>query len=267
MCLLTFLPAGVQPDTGALRHGTYGNDEGHGFAIVAGDHLVIGRGMDAETMIAVFAEARRRHRQGPALFHSRLATHGRSALENCHPFPVGADERTVLAHNGVFPETVPRARGDARSDTRVVAEEFLPAFGSLRTRGTRLRFQRWMTPTNKVVILTVDRRFTERAYILNENCGIWDGGIWYSNDGYLPPPPRRRRPKGSRPDWATRAPQRLARCQVCGALIDVLDGNCPYCGWCLGCRAQPDDCSCYTPAARERHQRQARLRARHAPVQ
>src|SRR5262249_40587040 len=107
-------------------------------------------------------------------------------LDNCHPFIVGGDSRTVLAHNGILPTTVQPGRGDKRSDTRIAAEDFIPAFGSLRHRRTRLALARWMSPDNKMVILTVDRRFRERAYILNEDAGIWDGGIWYSNTGYRP---------------------------------------------------------------------------------
>lgn len=184
MCLLTFLPAGAMPDTAALRNGSYLNNDGHGFAVVAGDHLIVRRGLDAEPMIEAFDVTRREHPDGPALFHSRLATHGQTGLDNCHPFPVGGDNRTVLAHNGVLPAVVQPAKTDPRSDTRIAAEEFIPAFGSVRSRRTRLALQRWMTPQNKVAILTVDRRFKQRAYLLNEKSGIWNSGIWYSNDSY-----------------------------------------------------------------------------------
>src|SRR4051812_17252054 len=188
MCLLTFFPAGVLPDTDALLNGAIVNNDGHGYGIVADGRLIVGRGMDADAVIAAFAAARAEHRDGPALFHSRFGTHGKPCVDNCHPFPVGGDARTVIAHNGVLPAAVQPSKGDARSDTRIAAEDFIPALGSLRARRIRLRLQRWMTPHNKIVILTVDRRFKQRSYILNENCGIWDGGIWYSNDGYRPLP-------------------------------------------------------------------------------
>jgi glutamine amidotransferase len=106
MCLLTYLPAGVQPDTDALLTGALVNADGHGFAIVAGrrlDRLIVQRGLDGEAVIDAFIAARLQHPQGPALFHSRLATHGDTTLDNCHPFTLGGDTRTVLAHNGVLP--------------------------------------------------------------------------------------------------------------------------------------------------------------------
>ncbi len=156
MCLLTFVPADVMPDTTALLNGATVNDDGHGFAIVADGQLIVRRGMDAEAMVETFATLRRTHPHGPALFHSRLRTFGKRTVDNCHPFPIGGDERTVVAHNGNLPAVVQPAKGDPRSDTRIAAEEFLPALGSLRVRRNRLRLERWMTRHNKMVILTVN---------------------------------------------------------------------------------------------------------------
>jgi glutamine amidotransferase len=252
MCLLTFLPAGVMPDPAALRNGAYLNDDGHGFAIVVDDHIIVQRGMDADVLVEAFGAVRHQHPDGPALFHSRLSTHGEASVDNCHPFPIGGDARTLLAHNGVLPKLVQPAKGDPRSDTRIAAEDFLPVFGSLRARRTRLRFERWMTPHNKVVILTVDRRFKQRAYILNEQSGIWAGEIWYSNDGYLPLSRTRwALPNDSLWDWppSDRLDRKLDHCWFCRAIIDVTDNQCPYCGWCLDCGEMPEDCFCYTPAA------------------
>jgi glutamine amidotransferase len=150
----------------------------------------------------------------------------------------------------VLPESVRPTRSDYRSDTRIAAEDYLPKFGSLHLRRNRQRLERWMTVHNKMVILTVDRRFRERAYILNEAAGIWDGGIWYSNDAYLPIPD---------PDWPTHDAgtwpwpwwepdgDPLEHCQVFRDGIGDLDGECPRCGWCLDCGERPGDCYCYTP--------------------
>jgi glutamine amidotransferase len=253
MCLLTFCPTNVTPDTTALLNGAYCNADGHGFAIVADDRLIVERGMNAEAMVEAFVAARRRHPDGPALFHSRMTTHGDTSLDNCHPFPVGGDARTVLAHNGVLPETVRPAKSDPRSDTRITAEDFLPTFGSLRTRRNRARFEQWMTPHNKMVLLTVDRRFTRRAYILNETSGIWDCGIWYSNNGYLSDAEALWPLDGASRDWPPfePGPDQLYRCWICRGVIDVTEDACRSCGWCLDCGEMPYGCSCYrfTPAA------------------
>ena len=250
MCLLTFLPAGVLPDPAALLNGAAINDDGHGYAIVVDDHILVRHGMLAEDMVETFDTIRREHPDGPALFHSRFATHGEPTLDNCHPYLVGGDARTVLAHNGVLPAIVQPATGDPRSDTRIAAEDFLPTFGSLTLRRTRLQVERWMTRHNKMVILTVDRRFKQRAYILNETSGIWDGDIWYSNDGYLPPPPRQRWRRPARRPWPLwdRLEPTSNQCGLCGAVIDLTRAQCPYCCWCLDCGEMPEDCSCWPPA-------------------
>ncbi|GIJ49376.1 hypothetical protein Val02_62620 [Virgisporangium aliadipatigenens] len=244
MCLLTFYPDGVLPDIAALHNGAAGNPDGHGFAIVADNELIVQRGMDAEDMILAFDDARRRHPDGPALFHSRYTTHGRTAVDNCHPFPVAGDGRTVLAHNGVLPANVQPGKGDLRSDTRIAAEDYLQGFGSLRLRRTRQRLEKWMTPHNKMVILTVDRRFKDNAYILNEDAGIWNGGIWYSNDGYL------------LDDWAHYYgwdDERLligdgrAECVHCRTQVDTLARDCWCCGMCFDCDNPDGTCQCFNP--------------------
>lgn len=255
MCLLTFYPAGSLPVTDALLNGAYLNNDGHGFAIVTDDQLLVRRGMDAIDMIETFDALRREHPHGPALFHSRFTTHGATTVDNCHPFPVGGDPRTVLAHNGVLPAEVQPGKDDPRSDTRITAEEFIPAFGSLRSQRTRQRLQRWMSPANKVVILTVDRRFTQQAYILNEQSGMWDGDVWYSNDAYLPMEQLEWEPSphGQRSDWPWWMDVSLGHCPVCEAIINTAEDTCPNCGCCLDCQQLPETCLCRIPALAGNH--------------
>jgi hypothetical protein len=248
MCLLTYFPARAMPDATALLHGATANDDGHGYAIVTPTRILTRRSMAAADLIDAFADARRAHPDGPALFHSRFSTHGETSLDNCHPFLVGGDPRTVLAHNGVLPSIVQPAPKDPRSDTRIAAEEFLGRPGALRTRRSRLQIEKWMTPANKMVILTIDRRFTQQSYILNEESGIWDGGIWYSNGSYLPPPPHRSRPLWS---WDL-AEDSSGRCLLCCAILDPADAVCTFCGACQDCGEDSRDCQCYPPANRGR---------------
>jgi hypothetical protein len=256
MCLLTFCPAGIMPDEDALLHGAVFNDDGHGYAVVdiAGSRIITGRGSDAFEMIEEFSAIRARFLDGPALFHSRYATDGAVNLLNVHPFEVAGDPRTVLAHNGIMP--LRPAKGDPRSDTRLVAEKWIPAaYGTLRRRRARVAFERWLTPWNKVVLLTVDRRFRghaedhgDHAFILNESAGTWDKGIWYSNDGYKP-----YRPKmsgivviGGR--HITDISDRKDFCWNCGEATDFrYFSECPNCGTCFDCGERFGSCLCYSP--------------------
>jgi len=257
MCLLTFIPEGTMPDENALWHGAMLNDDGHGYAVVdlAGQRIVTGRGSDPSEMIAEFSIVRERYLDGPALFHSRFATDGLVNLLNTHPFPIGGDPRTVLAHNGIMP--LRPGRDDPRSDTRLVAEQWIPkAYGSLRRRRARLAFEHWLTRNNKVVILTVDRRYrahgpgdhSDNAFILNESSGMWDNGIWYSNAGYAPWVPSKPSMSGMVIMGAHREPGKEDFCWKCGLVVDFrVQDECPVCGVCFDCGETKDCCLCYSP--------------------
>lgn len=257
MCILTYLPGGVAPDTDALHNGALTNPDGHGWAIVAGDRIIIGKSMNADEAISEFAAMRATHMDGPALFHSRIATAGVVTEYNIHPFIVGGDPRTVMAHNGIMPQAVQPGKKNPASDTRITAEKFIPQFGTLRSRTNRIRFEKWMGVHNKVVLLTVDRRFKEQAYILNEREGIWDGGIWYSNDAYLSWPTTiiGTHRQGVVMWWEDIDGKRTLhksdydKCSGCDAIIDYADdAYCMSCGWCLDCGEMPGVCKCYAPS-------------------
>jgi Glutamine amidotransferases class-II len=240
MCLLTFYPAGILPDVTTLANGAYVNDDGHGFAIVTGRRILVRRGLDAERMVTSFDHLRGKYPDGPALFHSRFGTHGTIGRHNCHPFRVGGDRRTVLAHNGILPKMVQPREGDTRSDTRIAAEDLLPRkpFGSLGSWRGRDRLAKWLGPGNKIVILTVDPHYRENSYIVNEDRGIWDSGVWYSNNDYREPE-----------RWEIRDWRAAPACPVCHAVdaVDPYVGFCMECGCCIDCSAPAEYCFCYVP--------------------
>ncbi|WP_328439655.1 hypothetical protein [Nocardia puris] len=234
MCLLTYFAPGALPDTTALRWGAWRNPHGHGYGIVTGGELLVGHGMDGREVVAEFAALRAAHPDGPALFHSRYATKGTIGLPNCHPFPLGTDGRTVVAHNGTLPKRVHPGAYDERSDTRIAAEDYLPhePFGSLDTRRGRRGLESWLG-SSKLVLLTVNPAYASNAYILNEDLGVWDveRGIWYSNHTYRATPLLAGR-------W-------LLRCLYCGHVDQARRGRyCRLCGWCFACREPLPDCEC-----------------------
>ena len=270
MCLLTYVPAGRQPDALSLRYGALSNGDGHGFAIVIPKtplrpaFILRRRGLDGTEMIEQFMIARERHPEGPALFHSRWTTHGSNGKDNCHPFYVGGQEHTVVAHNGVLPEVVQPGKGDLRSDTRIFAEDLLTdsMWGPLDTRAARRRLSKWMGSWNKILILTVDPARASNAYLINERYGQWDGGIWYSNDSYRPYTPKW---TVSQTGWADEDSgwkvTNRNRCDTCLALGTVNPWTlvCDACRSCQDCGgvergAETDEypCLCYTPAALDR---------------
>jgi glutamine amidotransferase len=240
MCLLTYYPGGVLPNLDALANGAKHNTDGYGYAIVTGGRITVRHGLDDQRMIGNFGRDRALDPDGPALFHSRYGTHGTNCLANCHPFRLGRDRRTVLAHNGILDASVRPGKGDKRCDTRIAAEDFLPGepFGPLYTRRGRAALARWLTPGNKIVILTVDPGYRANAYVINEKSGEWHRGAWYSNDDYREPWCR----SGWEDDFG-------ATCPTCLEIdsVDPVSQLCRVCGTCREC-AEPDGyCVCYTP--------------------
>ncbi|WP_405180852.1 class II glutamine amidotransferase [Nocardia sp. NBC_01377] len=240
MCLLTYFPPGVQPDPTALRTGATVNPHGHGYALIIDGRIRTGHSMEPDPLIAEFFALRAEHPEGAGLFHSRYATRGARSLANCHPFPFGHDPRTVLAHNGTLPKRVHPRAYDPRSDTRIAAEDYLPhqPFGSIDTHRGARGLASWLG-SSKLVILTVDPTYARCAYILNEQAGIWEDGIWYSNTTYQP--------------FSRRRPQHLpsVRCDGCGHVDLYRSGrHCDTCGWCFDCWQSFPHCDCLTTTPR-----------------
>ncbi len=182
MCLLCVLPPGITPDPGELELAAANNPDGFGYAIItARGNLLIRRGMDADHIISAFLKDRKKH-QGPAIWHSRIGTSGTKGLPNCHPFIVGRDHRTVLAHNGILFRP---PKEEPRSDTNIFAAEVMPVhYRTVDRPAVRLRLERQLG-SNKLALLTTNRRYRRPFYIFNAHLGEWtEMGAWMSNNSY-----------------------------------------------------------------------------------
>ena len=187
MCLLVFMPEGKTASKEALETASYYNDDGFGWAIRTPDKILVGKNMDFQKAYDEFIAARSSY-NGDALFHLRITTHGATDLENCHPFYVGKDSLSVVAHNGMLP--VPQPKGDTRSDTRIFAETLLPKRGGiafLNGKGSLTELEKWAAGS-KLVFLTVNPASKWRYVIANMEDGDWgkddNEGVWFSNSSY-----------------------------------------------------------------------------------
>lgn len=195
MCLLTLIPDYVTPDMERFRIAAKSNPDGFGFAISTGKKLHIVRSMDFEEVANKFVDARKTM-QGPAIFHFRWTTHGTNTVDNCHPFLIGGDNKTVLGHNGILP--VKMEKNELRSDTRVFAEDIMPAIGGITSLDDNDYFKQmadW-AKGSKVAFLTVNDDAKYDWYILNEKDGHWDSDVWWSNSSYKQAPIRYTRHTG-----------------------------------------------------------------------
>ena len=137
---------------------------------------------DIDKVIESFYRYRTEHPNGWAMWHSRLATQGRTTIENTHPYPIPGTD-WVLAHNGILPLSDGPHKRD-RSDSRILAEDYMSAESWADIFTARQEWEDWLD-TNKVVLMTGRRQKGYPAVIiLNEDLGYWIDGIWYSHKLY-----------------------------------------------------------------------------------
>lgn len=253
MCLLVVCSPDATPRKKDLECASCNNPHGFGYAVIAGDKIITGRGMSAKKIIKEFLDVRKQYPSSYAMFHARYATHGVKNQENCHPFMVGGDDRTYLAHNGILDIDIHAT--DKRSDTRVFAEDTLPAMGgvsALDDDNVWRIISKWSLGS-KIAILTLDPSASDVCYIINESSGHWDNdGMWWSNSTY------------KQDDWSTylkkdgkHEPATILysdnddyACSACNA-IAFEDANPYYCEQCFTCfdceGSYSDTCLCWSP--------------------
>lgn len=261
MCMLCVIPPNVIPSRTKLENSALNNPHGFGFAIVIPNEnrIHVERTMNADTSINRFLEMRGKYPEGYAMWHARFATHGSTTVENCHPFQVGVGNNlTYLAHNGVLPIIEPK--GDDRSDTRIFAEDLLPAIGGVTALDNPQvsNLIEDFTGGSKVCILTVDPRAEYQCYLYHAEKGKKDeSGVWWSNDScYLDTYTRGSwksvnpldfglsgsSPKSDGLDYAV--------CSVCETYTDTNmlewdESFCVTCGSCYECESYITTCMCY----------------------
>ena len=259
MCLLVVCEPDSTPSKSDLTAGACSNPHGYGFAIHAGDRIISERSMSAKKSIARFLELRKQYPSGYAMWHARYATHGVKNEQNCHPFVVGGDERTYLAHNGVLDISI--GKSDKRSDTRVFAEDTLPKIGgvsALDDDNVWIMVESWASGS-KIAIITCDPTAKHPMYLINEKSGAWDDkGIWWSNQSHKPKTyayPKPAQIYTYDPHYDTEYDEVVVSteteepCPFCESIMDLTDNPyyCNMCRSCYDCGTFIDDCLCYTP--------------------
>ena len=269
MCLLMVAKPNAMPTDDQLTCACANNPDGFGYAVHTGKTIITGRGMNHNDVIDRFLTTREKHMNGWAMFHARMTTHGETVKENCHPFRVGGSPETILAHNGIL-SNVKIPAGDKRSDTRVFAEDLLPArLNILDNKKKFKKLEKW-AGGSKIAVFTTDRRLNKAMYIINEKLGSWDDdGLWWSNSSYKQSyyiTPTYGRTGSWVPSYdiakgdgkyvldgedLTEFVEEGLACSYCGhffAETDYYHGYCQTCWVCMECQDFEESCMCYTPA-------------------
>jgi glutamine amidotransferase len=261
MCMLCVIPPNVIPSRQKLENSALNNPHGFGFAIVipSENRIHVERTMNADTSINRFLDMRGKYPEGYAMWHARYATHGSMTVDNCHPFQVGVGNNlTYLAHNGILPIIEPK--GDDRSDTRIFAEDLLPAIGGVTALDNPQvsNLIEDFTGGSKVCILTVDPRAEYQCYLYHSEKGSKDeSGVWWSNDSCYLDTYTRGSWKSVNPldfGLSESSPKTggldFAVCTVCETYTDTNmlewdESFCVTCGSCYECESYITNCMCY----------------------
>jgi predicted glutamine amidotransferase len=187
MCMITYVPAGVDIPTEGIACSAKINDDGHGFMLGSKEEgLVFFRSMNFEETMTELRE--RRNLDEPVVFHSRYATHGTTNLYNVHPFYLGDEsyDQTGMVHNGILPAKFQPDYKDERSDTRILAS--LLGNVPYNSHGIPSRRQgkylaKVIGAGNKLVFMSM-KTGAPKVRIVNQEAGVWTDGVWFSNTGY-----------------------------------------------------------------------------------
>jgi glutamine amidotransferase len=251
MCLQVVSSPNSTPRKKDLDNASCNNPHGFGYAVIAGNKIITGKGMSAKKVIKEFLEVRKKYPNSYAMYHARFATHGVKNEENCHPFKVGGSDLTYLAHNGILDVHIEPT--DKRSDTRIFAEDILPSMGGITALDNPNLYgmiEKWSVGS-KIAVFTLDPNAEYDCYIINEDLGHWDNeGNWWSNDGYKPSVYSKYfNFHGDGSDIGNTAEDDYI-CYGCGEPV-MDDGNpyhCQVCSTCFDCAMVKDDgCMCWSP--------------------
>lgn len=173
MCIAILKPQGKSLSRELLYNCYTNNPDGCGFAYHTGDDVVINKFMDFEDFYKEYVKYDGKYTM---LIHFRIATHGAIELDNCHPFIL--NHRMALIHNGVIAGYGDKA---TKSDTRDFIDKVIG----------NISWKMWKNQSfcelvgnaigySKLAIL--DK--TGGYVIINEQKGLWEEGVWFSNSSF-----------------------------------------------------------------------------------
>ena len=177
MCLAIYKPANTDIKENYLRNGFRTHNDGAGIAWAENGVLHLEKGIFS---IDKFLEVYERVKQFDCLIHFRKATHGKIDKENCHPFLFN-DNKLALIHNGILSI---KCQVEGLSDTahfvKFVLEPLVKIYGVPINNGALFYLVGTSIGTDKMAVM--DGKGV--TYIINEDKGTWDEGVWYSNTSY-----------------------------------------------------------------------------------
>ena len=181
MCIIAMIPAGKQINKNTLENMTNNNPDGSGIAWIQDNKIKTYKTMDNDKFINKALEIQSKFcKDSDILIHCRIATSGKTDLDNCHPFKISND--TVFAHNGILNcvEATNKV-SDTRMFNKALLKQLKPEFlDNVTTR----KFIGEIIKSDKLAFLTVNPKLKRNSYIINRDLGEKENRVWFSNDSY-----------------------------------------------------------------------------------
>lgn len=181
MCIAIYKPADIIINKETLSQCFKANPDGAGFLVSKDKKLILKKGFFT---FDAFYKAWEEYSKDQALIHFRIRTHGEVNTENCHPFMV--NKSLGFIHNGI----ISNFGTDSISDTNHFNNAILQPL--VNKYGNQVLFE----PSIKHLIESrigysklafLDRHGNFKLF--NEDKGVWDNQVWYSNYSYRIPAP------------------------------------------------------------------------------
>ena len=178
MCIIAVIPQGKQVSKETLKTCWENNVHGGGFCYTNGKSVETFKELASfKRFYNEFTKKRSEYVNSTFVVHFRISTHGKVNLDNCHPFSV--NKQLAFAHNGIIHNST---RSENYSDTVMFNHEVLKKLPKNFVFDTTMHklIQAYIGNGSKLAFLTHDNRYV----IINEEAGVWDNGVWFSNRGY-----------------------------------------------------------------------------------
>lgn len=158
----------------SFRH----NPNGAGIAYTKDGELIIIKGIFNEDNFVQRVREVESIADSNILIHCRISTSGLVDVDNSHPHVV--NDNTVLIHNGILDIDVPK--DSTKSDTVLFIESYLKdlPIDFVYNKAIMKLIEDKIGLNNKFCFLNRNGDY----FILNEKCGHWLNGVWYSNYSY-----------------------------------------------------------------------------------
>ena len=178
MCIAIYKPEGKIIPYATLRECYDANPDGAGFMYAENKQLYIEKGFFS---LKDFYQAYVKHQDKQTVLHFRIKTHGKIDKTNCHPFAVNSS--LAFVHNGIITGFGDADHSDTIGFNHGVLQPLVHKWGNLAL---------FQDPMKDLIesrigyskLIFLDRHGNHN--ILNEQKGVWDDGVWYSNTSYKP---------------------------------------------------------------------------------